>query len=168
MSTRPLITVARLRELLHYEPETGIFKRAIAVGSRGCHRAGEIVGTPCGKGHLSVELDGRAYYLHRLAVLYMTGAWPAAEVDHRDTEPTNNRWLNLRDVSHQVNTQNLRTPGVNNTSGFLGVSFDAARGKFEAGLKVGDKRYRKRFATAEEAAQFYIDIKRVVHAGCTI
>ena len=69
-----LVTAKRLKELLHYDPETGLFTRLITTSSRA--RAGMVAGSLHGEGYLSIRIDGRLYLVHRLAVFYMTGRWP--------------------------------------------------------------------------------------------
>ena len=66
-----MITAERLRELLHYDPVTGIFtniapRKKIVVGSV----AGSLDQE---SGYWMIGLERRRYYAHRLAWLYMTG-----------------------------------------------------------------------------------------------
>lgn len=160
------LTAARLRELVFYDPETGIFtRRQSHRGNR--YPAGAQIGAVTHHQYLRTTIDGERHYLHRLAFLYMTGSWPDV-VDHVDCDGGNNRWSNLRDVTQGVNTQNLRGPRGNNRLGVLGVSFDPVRGRYEASVKLGDTRARRRFDTAAEAHAFYIAQKRELHEGCTL
>jgi hypothetical protein len=53
----------------------------------------------------------------------MTGDFPKNEVDHRDGNVTNNKWLNLRDVDHVLNQRNKKKHR-NNTSGYNGIIQD--------------------------------------------
>ena len=71
-------------------------------------------------GHLRICVFGRRYQANRLAWLYMTGELPQGEVDHKDLDPTNDRWINLRDVTRKQNHENS-VEQVNNTSGHRGV-----------------------------------------------
>lgn len=160
------LTAARLRELAHYDPSSGVFTRLVASGYRGRHPAGRIMRGELRNGrHIAIGIDGGRYYAHRLAVLYMTGAWPVGVVDHKDGDGQNNRWANLRDVTQQVNMQNLQSPPASNT-GVRNVSFDAARGKFAVGLRrVDGSRVRGRFDTLAEAAAFAAAAKQVEHGG---
>lgn len=53
------------------------------------------------------------------------------EVDHKDRNPLNNQFENLRPASR---TQNMMNRGKfsNNSSGYKGVSFDRRKGKYRA------------------------------------
>ena len=113
------LTRARLRELFHYDPETGLFTRLITTSSRA--RAGMVAGSLHGEGYLSIRIDGRLYLSHHLAWFYMTGRWPRRIIDHEDTDGTNNRWVNLRKANKSGNGANARLSRAN-TSGFKGVS----------------------------------------------
>jgi hypothetical protein len=120
------LTVDRLRELLAYDPETGVFVWRV---SRGRMPAGARAGSVAGHGYVHVMIDGRLYKAHRLAHFHMTGSWPADEIDHEDRQRANNVWGNLRPATHKQNREN-ESPRKNNTSGFRGVAFRC--GKWQA------------------------------------
>lgn len=129
----------RLRELLSYDSETGIFTwlRNLKGGVRAGDAAGYVnVG---GKGYILISVDGRMYTAHRLAWFYMTGVWPECLIDHRDQDKTNNRWANLREASRE---QNMANSGLmkSNTSGVKGVSFARREQKWHAYIGTGGKR----------------------------
>ena len=162
VAARALLTADRLRALLHYEPLTGVFTRRIA---RGNSRAGAVVGSIDVRGYRIIAVDKRDYRAHRLAFLYMTGKWPEGDVDHRFGVHDDNRWSEIRDVSHSVNGENQRGPRANTTSGYLGVA-SRANGMFTAQIRVrGTHVYFSDPATAHEA---YLAAKRRLHEGCTI
>lgn len=163
------LTAARLRELLDYDPETGIFRWRRDAGRWGRIKAGTQVGSPDASGHLRVNIGG-LHYLHRLAFLYMTGEWPSQKVDHRDGDPSNNIFDNLRDVTQRVNTENRRAPVVGKTSGLpLGVSRDKRDGAIRADITVGGKCISLgRHETPELAHAAYLEAKRRLHPGCTL
>jgi hypothetical protein len=111
------LTQARLKELVSYDPETGAFRRLVkrtsSVRTDGIPRTQD-------RGYLRFSVDGRTYPGHALAWLYMTGEWPTHEIDHKDRDPANNRWVNLRHVTTKQNTENS-VEQANNTSGRRGV-----------------------------------------------
>jgi|ERR1700720_213694 len=120
------LTVERLRERLSYDPESGIFTWRVAVGCARCRRKpGDLAGRLLDRGYRQIKIEGRQYLAHRLAVHYMTGAWPEHEVDHRDLDKSNNRWDNLRAATSSQNKSNTRRQR-NNTSGFKALAETAA------------------------------------------
>lgn len=102
--------------------------------------------------------------------MYVTGEWPEINVDHRDGDPSNNRFSNLRDVAQQVNVQNVRKGTKRNlSSGLLGVSFHARDRLWRARIyKDGKDIVLGYFKTPEAAHAAYLSAKRDIHAGCTI
>ena len=161
-----ILTVERLREVLSYDPDTGVF-RWIAKTSKFSHmHPGDIAGGAEADGRRSIRIDGLMHWAHRLAWLYMTGKWPAGDIDHRDTDPGNNRWLNMREATKSVNAQN-RTKGQGKNGLPLGVSLKGKR--FEAGIKIdGRRRYLGTFDTPAAAHSAYVTAKRANHDGCTL
>lgn len=164
----PELTHESLRQLLRYDPGTGVFHWLVTKGSK--RPAGSVAGRPdVRRGDTIITIDGSAYRANRLAWFYMTGSWPVDEVDHKDTDYTNNRWWNLRDVAHAVNSQNSRKARVTNKTGLLGVHQCAATGRFRASITVRGKcKQLGRFDTPELAHAAYIRAKRELHDGCTL
>lgn len=148
-SRHSLITAERLREIVIYDPETGVFTWRIA---RGKCAAGARVGCPRKAGEYWVaRLDYRMYYLHRLAWLYVTGQWPADDVDHRDLNKSNNRWKNLRPATQKQNNENMKL-AKNNASGYRGVAQMPASSKWRARIRhFGRDIHLGYFATKESA-----------------
>jgi HNH endonuclease len=120
-----MITAERLRELLHYDPNTGEFRWRMA--KKGTY-AGAVAGryNTDGDGYRQIGINRRLYKKHRLAWFYMTGAWPRHEIDHINGDRGDNRFCNLREATASENRRNMRKR-VNNTSGYKGVSLDAER-----------------------------------------
>ena len=145
------ITQSRLKELLHYDPETGIFTNRTTRSHNS--REGSIAGGHDGKGYYITKIDMKRYFLHRLAFLYMTGIMPKGVTDHIDHDTQNNKWNNLRDVSRQDNAKN-KTMNPRNTSNSTGVSFCKSRGKYVAQIAIDGKNTNLgRYNTKEEAIQ---------------
>lgn len=154
------LTAERLREVLSYDPSTGVFRWRFA---RGNAAAGDVAGSPETKGYIRIAVDGRRYKAQVLAWLYVTGTMPAKQVDHHDGDHANNCWLNLREATNAQNCANQRRPRSNKT-GFKGVSL-APGGRFVAGIKVDYRRITiGTFDTAEQAASAY-DAAALKHFG---
>lgn len=82
--------------------------------------AGEKAGGDNGCGYETVCILGKRYKSHRVIWAMETGDWPVSEVDHIDGNGLNNRWINLRSVSHETNGKNQKMKS-NNASGVVGV-----------------------------------------------
>jgi hypothetical protein len=151
---KPELTQERLREILDYDPDTGEFRWR--VRKRTSLRAGEIAGCRAGSAHWCIGIDGRTYRANQLAWLYVKGEWGRPVVDHRDGNPLNNRWSNLRLSSYSNNVAN-QSRKQSNTSGFKGVHRDRRRGKWIAQIKKNGRQYwLGRFETAEQAHAAYV------------
>jgi hypothetical protein len=145
MAKCSILTAARLREMADYNPETGEFRwlerkkgRQIVVGS--------LRGTKQKYKYIRVKIDYVTYSAHRLAWLWMTGNWPAQDIDHINRDPIDNRWSNLRDVSKSENSKNKR---VSNASGLPGVYFNKKTRMWQSSLYLGS------FQTKEGAHEAY-------------
>lgn len=114
------LTQQQLKASLLYNPETGAF--TWLVSTTNCVKIGKIAGTASLRGYKQIRVNGKIYYEHRLAWLYMTGSWPKNQIDHINQSKGDNRWVNLRTCPRYKNSMNRPKPS-NNTSGFKGVCF---------------------------------------------
>ena len=153
-----IVTPQRLRELLGYDPDTGLFTWVKAPSNR--VKAGDTAGHRA-NGYITIRLDGQLYAAHRLAWLYMTDTWPPEHIDHRDRDRSNNRWVNLRAATL---AQNNRNTGMrrNNSTGFKGVSRHGPTFRAEC-LADGQRLRKSGFATAELAAQWIQQQRATLH-----
>lgn len=160
-----MLTQERLKELLHYDPETGLFKN---IAPRKKVKPNSIAGhLDPSIGYVGITIDKRKYYAHRLAFLYMTGSFPKNIVDHVDGDGANNKWKNLRDVSRTINQQNIKRASKISSTGLLGAY--KKRNKFCSAIKVNKIIVRLgSFDTALESHIAYVNAKRKYHEGCTI
>ena len=170
MDNKNSLTSGELKEIMHYDPDTGVFtwKRSIRKRDRW---NGKIAGSIMTLGYRQIRINGRDYYAHRLAWLYMTGEWPQQTIDHINGKQADNRWSNLRDVSHHANIQNVRIARRNNKSGLLGAYFhkDHPTKPWQARLQIqGICKSLGYFSTSKEAHDAYLKAKRRFHEGCTI
>ena len=143
----------RLREVLDYDPDTGIFTWKVRVSTH-C-RPGDEAGSPHARGYVVIGLDRCVYLAHRLAWFYVHGEWPEAEIDHRNGVRTDNRLSNLRLATSTQNKQNRRN--ARGTTPF--------RGRWKAQIGLGNKvtKYLGMFDTEEEAHQAYLAAKTEMH-----
>ena len=115
-----MITQNELKELLHYDPSTGLFKRKVKTSSNAL--AGDIAGhIHKATGYVYISVLGKRYRAHRLAFLYMEGYIPE-EVDHQNHIKSDNRFNNLASATRITNSRNMAIRS-DNKSGYLGVSW---------------------------------------------
>jgi hypothetical protein len=145
---RSELTADRVRSILDYNPETGVFIWRVASRRK---PAGSVAGGTSGPSrYIDIYIDGVAYKAHRLAWLYVHGEWPQHTIDHVNRIKSDNRIANLRDVSLTDNLQNRVSTWA--STGLRGVS--KSRDKYLARIRVGGKlHYLGLYKTAEEAAQ---------------
>lgn len=146
------LTVGRVRELLDYDPATGIFTRKICRG--GPSPVGSVAGSQNKVGYVVVRVDMHLIKGHRLAWFVSNGAWPIAEIDHINGVKFDNRIANLREATR---TENVRNVGFRkaNTSGFKGCRLKG--GKWEARISIGKGKLKwlGYFETPEQASEAY-------------
>ena len=116
-------TQKRLKQILEYDPDTGVFKWLLG------RNAGKKAGVINHWGYEVIGVDGGRYYTAVLAWVYMEGYWPEHDIDHINRDQLDNRWCNLRHISKQCNNRNQ---GVrkNNSSGVTGVSQHKRNGRW--------------------------------------
>jgi hypothetical protein len=155
-----MLTQERLKELLSYNPETGVFIRRINWGKT---RKGDFAGTLRPDGYLQIAIDRRFYLTHRLVWFYVYGYWPNKQVDHVNRVKTDNRIENLRDATPSENQWNTGKQN-NNTSGYTGAFWDKRRNKWRAKLSVSCRViYCGQYDTPEEAHTAYLAAKEQQH-----
>ncbi len=136
LKQRVPLTAEKLKRLLNYNPDTGVFTWALYRNRLALE--GDIAGCVHPTGYVRMHVDGKIHLAHRLAWLYMYGDWPVNEVHHIDGNKENNAIANLADVTC---TENMRARGSfkNNTSGVKGVAYHKLKGKWCAAIGIGGK-----------------------------
>jgi hypothetical protein len=131
------LTQEDLREQLHYEQDDGTFKWKVSSAKR--VKVGDVAGTVDSvTGYRRIRINGKRYFAHRLAFLYMAGEFPPEGVDHINHDRLDNRWVNLRPASQQENNKNV-SMSVRNKSGFTGVHWYKPLDKWMANIKINGK-----------------------------
>ena len=139
MSNSRLPSVDLLRQVLSYNPETGVLtwkRRSDASflprdGRTPSHIANAWNAAFCGREaftsaaknrYLRGAVNGITLYAHRVAWAIYYGEWPEFDIDHINGIRGDNRIANLRSVTRRENMKN-RSVSSNNTSGVMGVSY---------------------------------------------
>jgi len=148
MRNESALTQEMLKTVLDYNPETGEFiwlERPLSAfvdqRARNCwnaHYAGNVAGCTTAYGYRVITINFTYYMAHRLAFLYMTGKFPEDKTDHINGVRADNRWINLRAVSHRENMINAKLT-ARNKSGQMGVRLHKKSGKWYAKIKVDCK-----------------------------
>jgi hypothetical protein len=141
------VTAERLRELLDYNPATGVFKWKLSYRMR---RKGLVAGRRHGGWYWCIRVDSREYLAHRLAWLYVYGRWPLDQIDHINGIRFDNRIANLREATNSQNKQN-RKPKV---AGLKGVY--RQKNRWRARITINRRcLYLGTFSTPEAASAAY-------------
>lgn len=162
MAAKADITPEMLRQLLRYEPETGMlywkprplnmFPNERMGRIWNTRFAGKEAGAMMTTGYSLIRLWMKPFLAHRIIWMLEYGAWPTGEIDHIDGVRNNNALVNLRDVSHHENTKNLR-PRSGTTSGVNGVRFDEKSKRWNSYICLdGKSKFLGSFPNLEEAA----------------
>lgn len=160
-----ILTQERLKELLHYNPETGIFTWINPLSK--IKKSGDVAGSLHHSGYIQIKISKKLYTAHRLAFLYMNGSFPYDCVDHINGKKDFNAWSNLRQATKSENHQNYRKHKSSNKLGVLGVI--ERNGKFHSCIRIfGKTKHIGVYKTPDEAHQAYLEFKRKFHSFCTI
>lgn len=130
------LTYERLKEILHYEPASGIFtwKKAIAKSLVIGSAAGTING-----GYRCIIIGYDRYRAHRLAWFYVYGVWPNKYLDHINGARDDNRIENLREATTQQNSRSVKVRKSSKT-GYTGVVIRKDRPDYYSQIWVNNQR----------------------------
>ena len=126
----------KCNEYLAYDPETGIFTWLVNKSSNA--KVNTIAGSLSIQGYIRISLNDKRYYAHRLAWFYVYGIWPKEQVDHINSNRTDNRICNLREATKSQNMINTKLR-KNNKSGIKGISWRKDLKKQHARLTIDKK-----------------------------
>lgn len=132
---RPTPSQERLKELLKYNPETGVMSWIKHPNRTDLN--GRALGAIRKGGYLAGSVDGNKYAVHRLIYKYMTGK-EAVIMDHVNGDPKDNRWVNLRSVTPKENNLNVKLP-KDNKSGVIGVFWHEKQKRWHANVRQNSR-----------------------------
>jgi hypothetical protein len=144
---KPTPDKAKLEKMFNYDPETGILTWRYTSRP-------DLIGMQCGsissQGYHTVTINGSKFGVHRIIYKMMTNEEPDI-MDHINGKRHDNRWCNLRSVSHQENNFNIGL-AKDNKSGFSGVHYRADHDRYTATVRIGSKSHHLgSFKTKAEA-----------------
>lgn len=147
-----MVTHEELTKYVRYYPETGIFKSAL--------HPNKTVGFLNKDGYVILRVGSKKQITAgKAAFMLMTGAHPQGDIDHENRVRNDNRWSNLRHITHAENCQN-KGMYVNNTSGIKGVSFHKATQKWRVSIKHQKKQYEGGLFDCKDKAAEFADLLR--------
>jgi len=153
------ITQSQLKDLLEYDPLTGIFKHhRTGKGIRSSRLAGY---TKKSSGYNYIKIDYKPYLSHRLAWIYVHGVFPTRFISHINDNKSDNRIANLRETNeYQIHQRELRKrkDGASTYRGVIRAyaATEKTKKPWIANIKSGGKAYNLGvFATEIEAHAAY-------------
>jgi len=167
MADKALPSPELLRQLLSYDPDTGLLmwlRRPVEMFASGGRLPTLSAATWNSKfadktAFTAKNANGyhvgivfyQLIFAHRAIWAMSHGAWPDQYIDHINGVRTDNRIANLRSVTRQENMRNAARP-KRNTSGVIGVYLDKTCGKWIASIKVDSRQiHLGRFASFNDA-----------------
>ena len=102
------MTQKYLKELVSYEPVTGVMKWKKVSPRNRKNKVGDVVGSIEKCGYVRVFIEGKYYKVHRLAWLYVHGYMPKT-IDHINHDKADNVLSNLREVTVKDNNRNKKS-----------------------------------------------------------
>ena len=155
------LSIDRLREVLDYSGDTGIFRWKIKKSWR--TKIGDIAGYVGTRGYRRISIDNTEYYEHLLAWYISTGSIPNDQIDHINKIRGDNRISNLREADNSENINNCNKYKTNK-SGYKGVSWRKKDKKWVAQIQINKKKFHLGlFATPLEASRKYEETAKRTH-----
>ena len=106
-------------------------------------------------GYLTIGINKKMILYHRIIYKAFHTNWDLnsqSEIDHINRDKKDNRIENLRAITHQKNSFNTNA-----------VGYTPWRNGFKAYIKLNGKSLSKCFATEDEAKEWYLHQKAILH-----
>src|SRR5690606_4448095 len=93
---------------------------------------GREIGQLLPTGYRQVQMKEGSFLVHRLVWLYVCGSWPSDEIDHVNTNRSDNRFENLREANRTQNNANRRAQKGRKLKG---ITFHRGRKRWQAQIQ---------------------------------
>lgn len=166
MRRQPLLTPEFIASRLEVDVQTGMVRwldatkhhRNLVGQIAGCQTSGRN-----GKDYWVIRINGIGYKRSHIVFTMKTGAWPTAEVDHKDGNSLNDNGDNLRAATHMQNCWNHKSRrkksdlpmGVRKTNS----------GQYEARIAVNKRKISLGTHATPDAAYAAYQEARCLHFG---
>ena len=163
-----MLSAEQLRETVHYDPDTGRFTWRVRPSRWSPIHIGDVAGKLNSEGYIELQIARRRYKAHRLAWLWMTGALPTHELDHKNRDRADNRWQNLREATPSQNRQN-KCVAKRSFTGVKGVHLHRSRPGMGQTHWVAQARANgvcrrvRCYGFLDEAAEIYANLAKELH-----
>ena len=132
------LTQEQLMGVFDYDHDKGqLLRRCFSCG---LFTGLEVAGWDDTDGYRRIEIAGISHLEHRLIWVYLTGFWPADQIDHINKNRSDNRFINLREVDNSENQKNT-TLRANNKTGIMGIHIRTDNEKWAVRISKGGIRY---------------------------
>lgn len=158
-----MITQERLKEILHYDPETGIFTWKVDVGRYGRIKAGSEAGY-LNRNYYECFIDGIRYPAHRLAWFYVHSTWPELLIDHINGNGHDNRICNLREATKSQNACNQKLSTCN-SSGIKGLFWSSYHDAWCAHITKNGIRHSKYSKDRDICETWLTKMRTTIHSN---
>jgi hypothetical protein len=143
--------IEKLRKIFEYNPDTGEIRYKV---KRGLKMPGDLAGQSVDKGYRRIEAYGERWMYHRVCWMLYHGEWPKYTIDHKNLDKSDNRLLNLRDITQGENNRNKARYKTNNKYKGVTKSYNKFYASF---VDSGVHYYLGSFSSDIEAAKAYDD-----------
>lgn len=145
------MTNAELKQILEYDPDTGIFKW---IDKRFGIREDMIAGSANDRGYINISINYKRFLAHRLAWFYFYDYWPKSQIDHINGIRGDNRIINLREATARDNNLNR---GSHRNGKLTGAHYNKKDKRWASTIKIkGIRTWLGNYKTEQEAHLAYI------------